>query len=170
MSKYVEVDTSAMSSFLDNLERAARGGFRKEMEQFLEGLGVEFLRIVEDEIIRRNVLDTRLLLASFHKGDSNNVWDISDGGLTLEVGSTLEYAGYVNDGHWTNSKGVQRRFVPGYWEGDRFIYDPSADGGMVLTQKWVEGKHYWDSALRILEKIYPELLDAKLQEWLDNYF
>lgn len=170
MSKYVEVDTSAMSGFLDNLERAARGGFRKEMELFLEGLGVEFLRLVEDEIIRRKVLDTRLLLASFHKGDSNNVWDISDGGLTLEVGSSLEYAGYVNDGHWTNSKGVQRRFVPGYWEGDRFIYDPSADGGMVLTQKWVEGKHYWDSALRILEKIYPELLDAKLQEWLDNYF
>lgn len=170
MSKYVEVDTSAMSGFLDNLERAARGGFRKEMELFLEGLGVEFLRLVEDEIIRRKVLDTRLLLASFHKGDSNNVWDISDGGLTLEVGSSLEYAGYVNDGHWTNKKGVQRRFVPGYWEGDRFIYDPSADGGMVLTQKWVEGKHYWDSALRILEKIYPELLDAKLQEWLDNYF
>jgi len=170
LSKYVEVDTSAMSGFLDNLERAARGGFRKEMELFLEGLGVEFLRLVEDEIIRRKVLDTRLLLASFHKGDGNNVWDISDGGLTLEVGSSLEYAGYVNDGHWTNSKGVQRRFVPGYWEGDRFIYDPSADGGMVLTQKWVEGKHYWDSALRILEKIYPELLDKKLQEWLDNYF
>ena len=168
--KYVNIDTSDAGRFFDALEAAARGGFRKELELFLEGLGVEFLRIVEDEIIRREVLDTRLLLASFHKGDDNNVWDITDGGLTLEVGSTLKYAGYVNDGHWTNPKGVARRFVPGYWEGDRFIYDPSADGGMVLTQKWVEGKHYWDSALRILEKIYPELLDAKLQEWLDNYF
>lgn len=168
--KYVDIDTSEAGRFFDALEAAARGGFRKELELFLEGLGVEFLRIVEDEIIRREVLDTRLLLASFHKGDDNSVWDITDGGLTLEVGSTLEYAGYVNDGHWTNPKGVERRFVPGYWEGDRFVYDPSAEGGMVLKQKWVEGKPYWDSALRILDKMMPEFLDAKLQEWLDNYF
>lgn len=168
--KYVNIDTSDAGRFFDALEAAARGGFRKELELFLEGLGVEFLRIVEDEIIRREVLDTRLLLASFHKGDDNNVWDITDGGLTLEVGSTLKYAGYVNDGHWTNPKGVARRFVPGYWEGDRFIYDPEAKGGMVLKQKWVDGKPYWDSALRILDKMLPEFLDAKLQEWLDNYF
>ncbi len=168
--KYVNIDTSDAGRFFDALEAAARGGFRKELELFLEGLGVEFLRIVEDEIIRREVLDTRLLLASFHKGDDNNVWDITDGGLTLEVGSTLKYAGYVNDGHWTNPKGVARRFVPGYWEGDRFIYDPEAEGGMVLKQKWVDGKPYWDSALRILDKMMPEFLDAKLQEWLDNYF
>ena len=168
--KYVNIDTSDAGRFFDALEAAARGGFRKELELCLEGLGVEFLRIVEDEIIRREVLDTRLLLASFHKGDDNNVWDITDGGLTLEVGSTLKYAGYVNDGHWTNPKGVARRFVPGYWEGDRFIYDPEAEGGMVLKQKWVDGKPYWDSALRILDKMMPEFLDAKLQEWLDNYF
>ena len=168
--KYVNIDTSDAGRFFDALEAAARGGFRKELELFLEGLGVEFLRIVEDEIIRREVLDTRLLLASFHKGDDNNVWDITDGGLTLEVGSTLKYAGYVNDGHWTNPKGVARRFVPGYWEGDRFIYDPEAEGGMVLKQKWVDGKPYWDSALRILDKMMPEFLDAKLQESLDNYF
>lgn len=168
--KYVNIDTSDAGRFFDALEAAARGGFRKELELFLEGLGVEFLRIVEDEIIRREVLDTRLLLASFHKGDDNNVWDITEGGLTLEVGSTLKYAGYVNDGHWTNPKGVARRFVPGYWEGDRFIYDPEAEGGMVLKQKWVDGKPYWDSALRILDKMLPEFLDAKLQEWLDNYF
>lgn len=168
--KYVEIDTSNAGRFFDALEAAAKGGFKKELEDFLEGLGVEFLRIVEDEIIRRDVLDTRLLLASFHKGNDNSVWELSDGGLTLEVGSTLNYAGYVNDGHWTNPKGVKRRFVPGYWSGDRFIYDPSAEGGMVLTQKWVAGKHYWDSALRILEKLLPDFLDKKLQEWLDNYF
>ena len=41
---------------------------------------------------------------------------------------------------------------------------------MMLKQHWVEGKHYWESALRILSQIYPELLEAKLQEWLDSYF
>ena len=168
--KYVDFDTAGADKFFDALEAAARGEFRKELELFLEGVGNEFLRIVEDEIIRRKVLDTRLLLASFHKGDGNNLWELTEGNLTLEVGSTLEYAGYVNDGHWTNPKGVDRRFVPGYWQGDRFIYDPTAEGGMVLKQHFVDGKPYFDSALRILDKMLPEFLDKKLQEWLDNYF
>lgn len=168
--KYVDFDTAGADKFFDALEAATRGGFRKELELFLEGVGNEFLRIVEDEIIRRKVLDTRLLLASFHKGDGNNLWELTEGNLTLEVGSTLEYAGYVNDGHWTNPKGVDRRFVPGYWQGDRFIYDPTAEGGMVLKQHFVDGKPYFDSALRILDKMLPEFLDKKLQEWLDNYF
>lgn len=46
----------------------------------------------------------------------------------------------------------------------------AADTGMALKQQWVEGAHYWESALRILERVYPALLDSKLQEWLDNYF
>lgn len=167
---YVEFDMSELKSFFEKIEKAAKGDFKKEMELFLEGLGVEFLRILEDEIIRRQVLDTRLLLASFKKGNGNNVWELNEGGLTLEVGTNLEYAGYVNDGHWTNPRGVERRFVPGRWEGDKFIYDPSSKEGMVLKQKWVEGSHYWESALQILDHIYPEILENKLQEWLDSYF
>ena len=168
--RYVDIDMSEFKEFFGSLERAARGDFRKEFELFLEGLGNEFLRILQDEIVRRKVLDSRQLLASFEKGGDGNVWNIEEGGLVLEVGTSVEYAGYVNDGHWTNPKGVERRFVPGYWEGDRFIYDPAAKGGMMLKQHWVEGKHYWESALRILDRIYPELLEAKLQEWLDSYF
>ena len=166
----VEIDVSEARQFFEAMEAAAKGGFRKELEAFLEGIGEEFLRLVEDEIIRREAIDTRLLLASFHKGGDSNVWELSEGGLTLEVGSTLEYASYVNDGHWTNPQGVAARFVPGNWNGDRFEYDPSAKGGMMLRQQWVKGKPYFDSALRILEKMLPELLDAKIQEWLDSYF
>lgn len=168
--KYVEVDMAAFKAFFGSVEKAAKGDFRREFELFLEGLGNEFLRILQDEIVRREVVDSRQLLASFERDGDGNVWSIEEGGLTLEVGTSVSYASYVNDGHWTNTKGVERRFVPGYWEGDRFIYDPSADGGMMLKQHWVEGKHYWESALRILDKIYPELLEAKLQEWLDKYF
>jgi len=170
MASAVEFDFQEIRAFLLRLKQAAQGDFKKEIELFIEGIGFEFLRIVQDEIIRREVMDTRLLLASFEKGGTDGVWEITDSGLTLEVGTNVSYAAYVNDGHWTNPKGVDSRFVPGRWEGDRFIYDASEKSGMVLKQKWVEGSHYWESALNILERMLPDLLDAKLQDWLDKYF
>ena len=166
----VDFDMRAFKAFFQRMERAAKGEFRKEMELFLEGIGYEFLRILQDEIVRRGVVDTRQILASFERGGDGNVWELTDNSLTLEVGTILDYASYVEDGHWTNPKGVERRFVPGHWEGDRFIYDPSAKGGMMLKQQWVEGKHYFESALRILDKMLPGLLEAKMQQWLDSYF
>lgn len=163
-------DFAEYSAFFSRLRQAASGDFRREIMLFLEGMGLEFLRVLEDEIIRREVVDSRLLLASFHKDGDGNVWEMDESGLSLEVGTNIDYAAYVNDGHWTNEKGVDVRFVPGRWEGERFIYDPSEKGGMVLKQHWVEGSHYWESAIRIIEKMFPELIDAKLQEWLDKYF
>lgn len=170
MASPVEFSLDAFKPFIQRLQSAVSGDFKKELELFMQGLGTEFLRVVEDEIIRRKVMDTRLLLASFHEGGDGNVWEIGDDGLSLEVGTNVEYAAYVNDGHWTNPKGVERRFVPGRWEGDRFIYDPSANTGMVLKQKWVEGAHYFDSAVRIFEKMFPDILEAKLQDWINSYF
>ena len=166
----VQIDLGNFKEFVKRLDRAAKGEFKAEFALFMQGLGAEFLRIVEDEIIRRKVMDSRLLLASFHQGDVNNVWEISDGGLMLEVGTNVKYAAFRNDGHWTNPKGVERRWVPGRWDGHRFIYDPSADTGMALKQQWVEGAHYWEGAIRIFEKIFPKLLEAKLQTWLNTYF
>jgi hypothetical protein len=170
MSGAVQIDLSDFRAFFARLKKAAGGDFQKELVLFLEGMGFEFLRLVQDEIIRRKVVDTRLLLNSFHKDGDGNVWELSDGGLTLEIGSGVEYATFVNDGHWTNKQGQARRFVPGRWDGGRFIYEPGAKTGMVLKQRWVEGAHYWESAMRILQKMYPDLLEAMLQKWLDQYF
>ena len=74
--RYVDIDMSEFKEFFGSLERAARGDFRKEFELFLEGLGNEFLRILQDEIVRRKVMDSRQLLASFEKGGDGNVWSI----------------------------------------------------------------------------------------------
>ena len=156
--------------FFSELQGAAKGEFKEDLAVWLDALGNEFLRIVEEEIVHRNVIDTRQLLSSFHKDADGNIWELDEDGLCLEVGSSVKYAAYVNDGHWTNPKGVSKRFVPGYWEGDRFIYDPGADGGMVLKQHWVEGKHYFDAALHVMEKMLPGLAERKLQEWMSNHF
>ena len=115
------------------------------------------------------MVDTRLLLNSFQKGGPDGMWNIKDGGLTLEVGTNVEYASYVNDGHWTNPKGVDTRWIPGYWNGDKFTYTPGAETGMLLHQKWIEGRHFWEAAIRIMERMLPGLLDAKISEWMHGY-
>ena len=166
----VQINFGDLESFLARIRQASRGDFEKEMKLFLESLGTEFLRLVQDEIIRRDVTDTRLLLHSFTQGDKDNVWISSNNGLTLEVGTNLEYAAFVNDGHWTCKKGEKSRFVPGTWQGDHFIYNKNADTGMVLKQQWVEGAKYWEEALRLFEYMYPELLAKKFDKWLRKYF
>lgn len=166
----IEFDFYEFKNFFERLRTASSGDFKKEISTWLESLGIDLLKVVEDEIMRRDVTDTRKLLKSFTKGDANNVWEISDGGLTLEIGTHIHYASYVNDGHWTNPKGVSIRFVPGVWNGNKFEYTPGSKAGMILKQKWVEGKHYWGSAMRIWEKMFPEMVEAKLQQWIDDYF
>lgn len=58
----VEIDMSAFKPFFEKLRTAGNGDLKKEMSEWVEALGIELLRITEDEIIRRNVVDTRLLL------------------------------------------------------------------------------------------------------------
>lgn len=187
MSNPIDFDFKSFDDFFMKLKSASQGDFKEELKLFIEGLGTEFLRIVEDEIKRRKVMDTRLLLASFQKGEEENVWEYSNNGLTLEVGTNVNYAAFVNDGHWTVSKdgsnalrdkngniklfsGQMARFIPGRFEGDRFIYEPGADSGMVLKQQWVEGARYWEGAITVFEKVYPKILEKKLQDWLNEYF
>lgn len=166
----VEFDMSEFKEFFQRLDRAAKGDFRAGMELWLEALGEDFLRVVQDEIVRREVMNSRILLSSFEKSGDGSVWEMLDGGLTLEVGTSVEYANWVENGH----RQQPGRFIPGYWEAkngkDVFVYDPSADSGMILKQRWVNGKHYFDGALRAFKPIFKASAEIKLREWFDNYF
>ena len=162
----IEVDTSEMSDFFAKCKQAGSGELKKEFELFLEGIGMEFLRIIQDEIISKNMVVTRLLLSSFQKGEKENVWEINQGDLTLEIGTNVEYAKFVNDGHWND-----HRFVPGVWgNNNKFYYIPGEKTGIALRSKYVEGKHYWESGLKIIEKMIPGFLENKMQDWLNKYF
>ncbi|MFM9597800.1 HK97 gp10 family phage protein, partial [Streptomyces scabiei] len=82
--------------FIEDLNAAVNGGLQAEYEEWLEAMGYEFLDIVQDEVIRTKTVDARRLLNSFQKGDQENVFSMSSGGLTLDVGTNLEYASYTN--------------------------------------------------------------------------
>lgn len=161
-----------LGAFIKSVDRAASKGVKKEIALWGEAAAFQFLDEVQNEIIRTKTVDTRRLLNSFGRGDSENVWQISKGGLSLEVGTNVDYASFVNDGHFTvdPNSGKDRRWVPGRWSNNRFIYDPSSKEGMLLKIKWVDGTGYWDNAQAIFQKMFNKSLDKKLQSWIDRSF
>lgn len=164
--QYVEVDVSEITKFAEKCRRAGNGELKKELLEFLDGVGFEMLRIIEDEIIRLRAVDTRLLLNSFHKGGADNVYELNEGDLSLEIGTKVEYAKWVNDGH----KQHPGRFIPGIWTGDgKFRYEPGAKTGMVLKASYVEGKHYMESSIKIMQKMFPKMVEAKISKWVNDY-
>ncbi len=166
-TQYVEIDISELRQFSDKLRKLADGEVKEELLRFLDATGFEMLKVIEDEIIRLKVVDTGLLLDSFHKGSENNVYELNEGDLSLEIGTNVEYAGWVNDGH-SQTPG---RFIPGTWNGDgKFQYDPSADTGMVLKASRVDGKHYLEHAVTTMEKKFPQALERFIDNWLKSYF
>ncbi len=171
----IEITVEGLDEFLDKLRRAAHGGFEAQVALWLESMGEDFLDIVQDEIIGTETVEYRLLLSSFNRGHQENYWEVSNGGLTLGVGTNVNYAAYVNDGHWTTREGVRKRWVPGYFitgprGEEKFVYDPNADTGMVLYRKWVEGTHYWELAAGIFKEHFGRNLERRLQQWIDDYF
>lgn len=164
-----------LANFADELERKlGKRGLTKEVNLWLDAMAFQFLEEVQREIIRTESVDTRRLLNSFQKGGEENVWIRNQVGLTFEVGSNLEYAEYVNDGHMTVrdrysfklKDGRKARWVPGTWSGGRFKYDRNSKDGMLLKEKWVEGTHFYDNAVKIFEKMVERSLERKLDKWL----
>ena len=169
--RYVSIDTTELRRFIERLNQAGRGKeFEKELSRFLDAIAVEFLSYVQDFIIQAGSVDTRLLLNSFQKSGEGNVFIAQEGGLQIEVGTNVEYASFVNDGHWLNPKGVDMRWVPGEWQGERFIYQLGAKTGMLLKQKWIEGSHYFDDAIRLMERMAPQFMERKMEQWLGQFF
>lgn len=167
--RYVQADVTELEKLAKDLRKASVE-FKKDMALFLDAAGFDMLRIIQDEIIRLDVVDTRLLLKSFHKGGSGNIYELNDGDLTLTIGTNVEYAAYVNDGHWLNPQGVAKRFVPGYWTSNgRFVYQQGAKTGMVLKQRYINGRHYIEHAVNIMDVMFPKLAEKKLEDWFSRF-
>ncbi|MCR5824855.1 MAG: HK97 gp10 family phage protein [Lachnospiraceae bacterium] len=165
--QYVQVDVTELKEFCEKVRKAGDGELKRELAEFLDGTGFEVLRIIEDEIIRVKAVDTRQLLHSFHKGSADGIYELNEGDLTLEIGTNVEYAQWVNDGHHQ----TPGRFIPGEWTGNgKFRYSSGAKTGMVLQASWVEGKHYMEHSVKAIEKIFPKLVEKKLTEWFTSYF
>ena len=72
-----------------------------DLDTYVDAMGYTFLGEVRTEILRQQLVDTRLLVNSFQKGVEGNIWERQD--TRLEIGSSISYAAFVNDGHWTKN-------------------------------------------------------------------
>lgn len=72
-----------------------------DLDTYVDAMGYTFLGEVRTEILRQQLVDTRLLVNSFQKGVEGNIWERQD--TRIETGSAVSYASYVNDGHWTRN-------------------------------------------------------------------
>ncbi|HIY00838.1 MAG TPA: HK97 gp10 family phage protein [Candidatus Blautia faecipullorum] len=159
------IDVSEIEAFIKNC-RAAAADVKPYAGKVLEQAGEEFLDIVQGKIQSARNVDTGRLLASFTKGGAGNIWKLNLGGLTLTIGTNIEYARYVNDGH-SQQPG---RFVPGVWNGSHFQYVPGARTGMVLKASFVKGSHFFDRSVQVLERMFPELADKAFEQFFQRYF
>ena len=118
--------------------------FRKNFEKFakkIDQLNRTFLGQIAQEctidIKRDTPVDTGNLRAR---------WEVSPVGKKeliyyVTIFNPAEYASFVEDGHYTTGEGVKKRWVPGRWQGKKFIYDPNAKTGMLLKSKFIQGRH-----------------------------
>ena len=93
-------------------------------------------------------------------GDLRKSWAASNPVMngnvaSCEMTNNMHYASWVEDGHRQ-----VKRWVPGSWMGNRFIYNGSSESGMMLKPKWISGFHMGRRAINNI--------DANAQKYVKN--
>lgn len=160
----IDINTGQLSKFFQKLGQAGSDTLKEEITTWLTSLGERFLKEVHTEILNRDVVDTRRLLGSFVKGGAGNVFEIAGDGLSIEVGTNVEYARWVEEGYQQT-----QRFVPGSWDGAHFRYGEGS-GGMMLKEQWIPGRFYFEGGKRVFESVLPYEVATKMRTWFHQYF
>lgn len=113
-------------------------------------------------LIRNTPVDFGTLQA-FWRTDENYAYavDQTSKGFMVTLYNRAQYATWVNDGH----RQRPGRFIPGYWEGNHFRYDPTADGGMVLKRSWVQGRFFVEKSIVETEFTMEKYIEKQLNNW-----
>lgn len=155
----------------------------KELYKFAEKLTDDrleqtFERITKD--ISKALLKRIKGFTPVQDYDLINAWDKNKflvtetkNGYEVLLVNKIEYATWVNDGH----RQTPGRFIPGYWEGTRFHYQPHTSpnyqgGGMVLKKSWVMGKFFVEKGIISLNNVaeIESLIMRELQKWWKGCF
>lgn len=150
----------------------ARGGFdysqfkdladsiklmEKDSRRFIEAFLLEMALRVMAKAKKRTPVDT---------GDLRNKWYLSGiawrgNDVMINLVNSALYASFVEYGHWQEVG----RFVPGRWEGARFVYEPGAKEGMILKEPWVDGVFMLTISIQEIEREMPKRLEAAWKKY-----
>ena len=154
----LEWDFSELTKFAEEL--ANLSSFEKAMQNATKDIAKALLKRIKGFT---PVQDYDLI----NGWDKNKflVTSTTDGYEVLLV-NEVEYAVWVNDGH----RQRPGRFVPGYWIGTRFYYDPNSEGGMVLKKSWVKGRFFVEKGIVSLSNVteIESIIMQELQKWWDS--
>lgn len=154
MSLRVNVDFKEFVNFKEQFKKSIDGNL---IENWIE----ECLRELANKLVRkikqRTPVNTGLLMNSWTIGAITKNGDVYE----VEVYTDIEYASFVE-------KGFRAHFVPGYWKGKQFIYDPNADTGMHVGKPggWVQGKFMMKFSEEDLKRELPSFLKRKQEQLL----
>ncbi|MFV0401679.1 MAG: HK97 gp10 family phage protein [Oscillospiraceae bacterium] len=150
-------DYSQFRELYENMKKL-ENGHNKFVEDFLLEMALRLLAKTK----RRTPVDV---------GDLRNKWYLSGvarrgNDVMINIVNSADYASFVEFGHWQQVG----RYIPGYWEGHRFIYDPGAvnEEGMVLKNPWVDGVFMCTISLQEIEREMPRRLEAAWKKYAES--
>ena len=170
----MSVDFSEITEMRKRMEALA-GEMPEIMEQLVIGEGVyavgQARRICKEE----GIVNNGTYRMSFHAGNKALALGaderVYDGGrvrrsgdrYSIDVYNALDYAKHLE-------YGFRSHFVPGYWAGSTFVYQPGYPGGMYVGpyNGFVEGHFTLRRAVRRTEQTQAARLTRKLEALLDR--
>ena len=133
-----------------------------EFDRFMKLAAQDIAKRLHKMLINNTPVDFGTLQAHWQTDENYSYTvDRTKFGFEVTLYNRAKYATWVNDGH----RQQPGRFIPGYWEGKHFRYDPNADGGMVLKRSWVMGRFFVERSVIQTEPIVAQLITNELKKW-----
>lgn len=136
--------------------------FQKDFERWIRGFLMRMAMRALAQTIKLTPVGT-----GNNDGHLRDRWELSDvmrkgDELIVVLFNPKLYASFVEEGHMQYS-----RWVPGYWDGDVFIYVPGyKEDGMMLRTMWIPGMHMARIAITKIEFEIPQRFRREFKQYV----
>ena len=119
MGRLGKADFKQLKALQERINKLSKVDFDRFYTEAAKDIASRLLTKVKKRtpVIYGGLRDAWAVLPIEHHGDQ----------YVITVINGLQYASYVEYGH----RQQPGRFIPGHWEGERFIYNPDEEGGIV---------------------------------------